>query len=62
MVRKQNSLLMVIDYVGLSDGDEVTFNNTKYKVIYGEKDSGFYRFGLVHNPDYQCSCMAASKD
>lgn len=45
-------------YVGLSDGDEVTFNNTKYKVIYGEKiqdkaDRGLYKIQITNAAAWQ---------
>lgn len=45
-------------YVGLSDGDEVTFNNTKYKVIYGERtqdstDSGLYTIQITNAAAWQ---------
>lgn len=46
------------NYVGLSDGDEVTFNNTKYKVIYGEKiqdkaDRGLYKIQITNAAAWQ---------
>ena len=46
------------DYVGLSDGDEVTFNNTKYKVIYGKRtqdstDSGLYTIQITNAAAWQ---------
>lgn len=46
------------NYVGLSDGDEVTFNNTKYKVIYGKRtqdstDSGLYTIQITNAAAWQ---------
>lgn len=46
------------NYVGLSDGDEVTFDDTKYKVIYGEKiqdkaDRGLYKIQITNAAAWQ---------
>lgn len=45
-------------YIGLSDGDEVTFDDTKYKVIYGEKiqdnaDQGLYKIQITNAAAWQ---------
>lgn len=45
-------------YIGLSDGDEVTFDDTKYKVIYGKKiqdnaDKGLYKIQITNAAAWQ---------
>lgn len=45
-------------YIGLSDGDEVTFDDTKYKVIYGKKiqdnaDQGLYKIQITNAAAWQ---------